>query len=269
MPSDPTLADTMLRSDALPVRHGFCTRQGGVSQAPFDSLNCSLNSRDDPAAVAENRARVAAAMGVAPDRLLGLTQTHSADVVTIRRGGAVPAWQPGQGPRADALVSNDSRVALGIITADCAPVLFADAAHGVVGAAHAGWRGAATGVLEATVEAMVALGAERAAIAACVGPCIAQAGYEVGPDMRDAVLAEDPKAAAFFVDADRPGHFRFDLSGICVARLGTAGIAARALGVDTLTDVRRFYSHRRRTLAGGGEIGHQISVIRAADQDAS
>ncbi|TLU70810.1 peptidoglycan editing factor PgeF [Lichenicoccus roseus] len=239
------------------VRHGFFTRAGGVSQGPYESLNCSMNSGDTPAALAENRARVAAAMGMPPERLLGLTQVHGAECVTVEQ-----PWQPGAGPRADAMATATPGLALGIITADCAPVLLADRDRGVVAAVHAGWRGAAAGVLEATVQAMLQLGARRASIAASVGPCIGVASYEVGEDLHEAVLQAGFEAARFFLPGRRPGHLQFDLPGYCVARLLVSGIeAAGWIGCDTLPDSGRFFSHRRRTLAGGGPIGHQISVI--------
>ena len=153
-------------------------------------------------------------------------------------------------------------IAIGIVTADCAPVLFADAEAGVVGGAHAGWRGALAGVLEATLDAMEALGADRRRIAAAVGPCIGQASYEVAADLRDAVLARDPADARFFADG-RPERWQFDLAGYCAARLRAAGTGhVEALFLDTLADEARFFSHRRRTLAGGGAIGHQMSIIR-------
>jgi YfiH family protein len=244
-----------LTAAAISPRHGFFTRRGGVSEGPFASLNVSLSSADERANVVENRARIARALGAAPENLLGLTQVHSADVVVAR-----VAWAAGEGARADALVTDIPGLALGVITADCAPVLFADASSGVIGAAHAGWRGAAAGVLEATIAAMRGLGAAR--IAAAVGPCIAQASYEVGADMRDAVLALDGEAAAFFADGTRPGHFQFDLAFYCAERLHRAGCAVvQTLGLDTRDDAGRFFSHRRRTLAGGGPIGHQMSAI--------
>jgi YfiH family protein len=242
-----------IESPTLGVRHGFFTRRGGVSQGPFASLNASL-SADDREAVLENRARIARAIGGEPDRLVGLSQVHGIDVAVVEA-----PWKVGQGPRADAMVTAVSGIALGIITADCAPVLFADPRKGVIGAAHAGWRGAAGGVLEATVDAMAELGAEH--ILAVVGPCIRQPSYEVGPDMRDAVLAQDAGAAGFFADGMRPGHFQFDLAGFCAARLRRAGAATYIIDADTLPDVERFFSHRRRTLAGGGPIGHQMSAI--------
>jgi YfiH family protein len=241
----------------LGLPHGFFTRLGGVSEGPFASLNCSLSGRDARAAVLENRARAARALGAAPESLVGLTQVHGAEVAV-----AEAAWPPGAGPRADAMVTARPGLALGIVTADCAPELFADAEAGIIGAAHAGWRGALGGVLEATLAAMLRLGAEPARIAAAVGPCIAQPSYEVSADLRGPVLARDPADARFFAEGARPGHWQFDLAGYCAARLRAAGIGRVAVtGDDTLADEARFFSHRRRTLAGGGPIGHQIAVI--------
>ncbi len=255
-------APIFLRGEALsPLPHGFFTRIGGVSEGRFASLNCSVTSGDDPAALAENRRRVATAIGVGPDRLLGVTQVHGIAVATVSE-----PWQPGQGPRADALVTDRPGIGLGIITADCAPVLLADGAAGVIGAAHAGWRGAAAGILEAVVAAMTGLGAAPERIAAIVGPCIGQASYEVGPELRDAV------SASGIADPDRhftPGvgdRLRFDLSGYCATRLHAAGVGTvEALGADTCADAARFFSHRRRVREGGGPIGHQISVIALPD----
>ncbi len=244
-----------------PLRHGFFTRIGGVSEGPYASLNCSVSSGDAPDALRENRRRVADAMGVAPDRLLGITQVHGDAVATV-----VEPWQPGEGPRADAMVTDRPGLALGVITADCAPVLFADRARGIVGAAHAGWRGAAGGILDATAAAMRGLGATE--ITAAVGPCIAQGSYEVGPELCRAVLAAGsvPDPERFFLPG-REDRLQFDLSGYCLARLQACGVdTVEALGCDTRTDEARFFSHRRRTLAGGSlaggsPIGHQISVI--------
>ncbi len=247
-----------LTSPALSAAHGFFTRRGGVSTGPYASLNCSLSGGDDPGAVAENRARVALTVGAIPTRLVGLKQVHGSQVVTVDT-----PWLPGQGPAADAMVTRLPGAALGIVTADCAPVLFHDRHAGIVGAAHAGWRGAVTGVLEATIAAMEALGATPARIEAVIGPCIGQASYEVGSDLRDAVLAASPGAAGFFAAGARDGHWQFDLAGYCLMRLAAAGLHGEALRVDTLTEEAQFFSHRRRTLAGGGPIGHQISVIRA------
>jgi hypothetical protein len=237
---------------SLQAKHGFFTRNGGVSTGLYASLNCSFSS-DDPAHVRENRARVAAAMGVPREHLLGLKQVHGDGVVTVRE-----PWAEGAGPAADALVTNVPGLALGVITADCAPVLFCG--DGVVGAAHAGWRGALAGVLEATVMAMHKLGAQE--IHAVIGPCIGQASYEVGADMRDALLARHAADARFFT-AGRPGHWWFDLPGYCAARLHAAGVKAQALGLDTCAQEQQFFSYRRKTLRGEAATGHQISVIRA------
>ncbi len=246
-----------LTADSLRVPHGFFTRQGGVSGGPYASLNCSLSGGDDRDTVLENRARAARAIGAAPDRLVGLMQVHGADVVEV-----IAPWTPGNGPRADAMVTTRPDIALGVITADCAPVLLVDTAAGVAGAAHAGWRGAVAGVIEQTVVAMVRLGADPAAVVAAIGPCIAQRSYEVGADLRDAVLAQDRGNVRFFIDGRREARWQFDLAGYCAARLAAAGVrTVSVLDVDTAADEAAFFSHRRRTLAGGGPIGHQISVI--------
>jgi YfiH family protein len=249
-----------LRSDVLPVRHGFFTRAGGVSDGPYASLNCSLSGQDDRARVLENRARAARALGGVPGSLVGVSQVHGIAVAVVE-----DPWAPGAGPRADAMVTRRPDLLLAIVTADCAPVLFADARAGVVGAAHAGWRGAVAGVLDATFSAMVGLGADPARIAAAVGPCIGQASYEVGSDLRDAVLAHDAADAAFLAPGAHPDHWQFDLAGYCESRLRRAGAAAVAsIPADTAADQNRFFSNRRRTLAGGGQIGHQASVVTLA-----
>ena len=173
-----------LTADPMPVPHGFFTRLGGVSSGFFASLNCSLSSQDDRSNVLENRARAARSLGADPDRLVGLTQVHGAHVVTATR-----PWEAGQGEQADAMVTDRPGLALGIVTADCAPVLFADGSGRIVGAAHAGWRGAVAGVLEATIAAMIALGSAPDRITAAVGPCIGQSSYEVASDLRDVVVA--------------------------------------------------------------------------------
>ena len=255
-PPDP-LAPEALTAGCLAVRHGFFTHRGGVSEGPFASLNCSLSGRDDRAAVMENRARVAAALGASLPALVGLFQVHGADAVVVET-----PWAAGAGPHADAMVTDRPGIVLGIVTADCAPVLFADAQAGVIGAAHAGWRGAVAGILEATLAAMARLGADPARVAAVIGPCIAQPSYEVAADLRDAVLAGAAADARFFAGAARPGHWRFDLPGYCAARLRAAGTATvESLDADTCADAVRFFSHRRRTLTDGGPIGHQMSAI--------
>jgi purine-nucleoside/S-methyl-5'-thioadenosine phosphorylase / adenosine deaminase len=266
MQQAPGLATAPLTTPALALPHGFFTRQGGVSAGPYATLNCSLSGADRRDAVLENRARAARAIGADPDRVLGLTQVHGTAVVRVAEpwpvGLGVGLGVGGLGPAADAMVTDRPGLALGIVTADCAPVLLADIEAGVIGAAHAGWRGAAAGILEATVAAMQALGALVGRIHAAIGPSIRQPSYEVGPDVRDAVLRHDAGNGRFFAPGRRDGHWQFDLPGYCAGRLAAAGLAGvAAIEADTAADARRFFSHRRRTLAGGGPIGHQISLI--------
>jgi YfiH family protein len=239
----------------LPARHGFFTRIGGISTGPYASLNCSLSGADALENVFANRALVANAMGVAPENLLGVKQVHG---VAVRIADA--PWAIGEGGEADALVTATPGLALGVVTADCAPVLFSNRSGTVVGAAHAGWRGAVAGVLEATVLAMRSLGATS--ITATIGPCIHQPSYEVGPDLRDAVLAHSPADSRFFTTGHAPQKWQFDLPGYCAARLTAAGVTAQILPYDTCALEEKFFSHRRRTLRGEPAIGHQISVIR-------
>lgn len=238
------------------LAHGFFTRRGGVSSGGFAALNCSLSGRDDADAVRENRRRAADALGLPGGALVGLTQVHGDAVALLDT-----PWPEADRPRADAVVTCRPGIALGIVTADCAPVLFADPEAGVIGAAHAGWRGAVAGVLEATVAAMVGQGAARHRILAAVGPCIRQPSYEVAADLRDAVLARDAADARFFADGARPDRWQFDLAGYCAARLAAAGVTAEVTPHDTLPATDTFFSHRRNTLAGGGPIGHQLSAI--------
>ena len=242
--------------DGLP--HGFFTRRGGVSAGAFGTLNCSLNGRDAPALVAENRARAMHAMGLAPGALFGLHQVHGAAVAVLAEAG----WPEDARPQADGVVTSRRGVALGIVTADCGPVLFADVEAGVIGACHAGWRGAVLGVMEATLDAMSALGARPGRVAAVLGPCIHQPSYEVGADLRDQVLARAAEHARFFAAGARPGKWQFDLPGYCLARLQALGLRAVAsLGADTYADDQRFFSFRRATHDGTLPIGHQLSAI--------
>jgi YfiH family protein len=246
---------TDLALDGLP--HGFFTRNGGVSGGRFASLNCSLSGKDDAAAVAQNRALAMQAIGLEPAKLSGLTQVHGIAVAHVTAPIPLDAR-----PQADAMVTDRPGLALGIVTADCGPILFADHKAGVVGGAHAGWRGAVGGVLEATISAMEALGARRQDIAAVVGPCIRQASYEIGPDMRDAALAASADAGRFFAPGQREDRWQFDLAGYCAARLRAVGTGTVAIvPADTLADEANFFSYRRNTLAGGGPIGHQLSAI--------
>jgi YfiH family protein len=240
---------------ALP--HGFFTRRGGVSEGAFASLNCSLSGRDDARAVAENRARAASWLGFGAEALVGLFQVHSPEVVVLDE-----PWGIEDRPRADAVVTRRRGLVLGIVTADCAPILLADAAAGVIGAAHAGWRGSLAGIVGATVAAMERLGARRGRIAAAIGPSIRQPSYEVDDGFRERFLAADRANARFFAPGRRPGHAQFDLAGYCEAALAAAGVEARSIVMaDTLAEPERFFSHRRATLAGEGPIGHQLSAI--------
>ena len=238
--------------------HAFFTREGGVSEGLFTSLNCGLGSGDDAAKVAENRRRAMAALGLDGDRLVTGYQVHSADVAIIDE-----RWRPEQRPRADALVTRREDVALGILTADCVPVLFADAEAGVIGAAHAGWRGALGGVLEATVAAMVSLGAAPQRLRAGIGPAIAQPSYEVGPEFPAPFLAQDEANAGFFRKAPRAGHFLFDLPGYVARRLARLGLGAiEHSGGDTAAEPERFFSYRRSCLRQEPDYGRALSAIR-------
>lgn len=250
----PTMLE-IITSDALPSRHGFFTRKGGASSGIFAGLNCGTGSSDQAEIVAINRARVAEAMGVAPEALVTVNQVHSPDVVTVT--GPLDGK-----PRADAMVTATPGLALAVLTADCQPVLFADPQAGVIGAAHAGWRGALDGVLEATVDAMEALGAKREAISAVIGPCISQAAYEVGPEFLDAFRDEDPANTRFFANG-AGDRLLFDLPGFGLHRLRAAGVGqAEWVRHCTYRDSDRFYSFRRTTHSGEADYGRLISVIR-------
>lgn len=235
--------------------HGFLGRRGGVSTGVVAGLNVGLGAGDDDGAVAENRARAVAAV-LPGARLATVYQVHSPDCVTV----AEP-WPDAGRPHADALVTDRPGLLLGVVTADCAPVLLADREAGVVGAAHAGWKGALGGVTDATIAAMEALGAQRGRIVAAVGPCIAQPGYEVDAAFAARFAAADPANARFFAPG-KPGHAHFDLEGYVAARLEAAGVAAvDRLGLDTRADEARFYSYRRASLRGEPSYGRQISLI--------
>jgi hypothetical protein len=242
------------------IRHAFFTREGGVSEGLYASLNGGPGSHDGPARVAENRARMAATLGVAAERLLTAYQIHSPDVVVVER-----PWPLEQRPRADALVTRARGLAIGVTTADCGPVLFADAEARVIGAAHAGWRGAFTGVLEATIDAMERCGAKRGRIVAALGPTIRQPNYEVGPEFVERFDKADPGNARFFTPAPRAGHALFDLPGYIAARLERAGIADfEDLRCCTYADEQRFFSYRRATHRGEGDYGRHINAIALA-----
>lgn len=247
----------ILTSDILtPIRHGFFTRRGGASSGVFKGLNCGFGSSDQSEIVAINRARVADAMGVAPRDLVSVHQVHSADVVTLEHRA------DGQSSRADAMVTAEPGIALAVLTADCQPVLFADAEAGVVGAAHAGWKGALDGILEATLAQMERLGARRDRIRAAIGPSISQQAYEVGPEFPDPFLDDDPDSARFFANG-KGDRYQFDLVGYSLDRLRRAGVAdAEWIRHCTYSDADRFYSYRRSVHRKEADYGRLISVIR-------
>jgi YfiH family protein len=239
------------------LRHGFFTRQGGVSGGLYASLNCGLGSRDNAADVKENRARVAEALGTASDRLLTLFQSHSAKAAIAKT-----PWDVERAPEADAVVTATPGLAIGVLTADCAPVLFCDRQARIIGAAHAGWRGALSGILDATIEAMEQLGAKRERIVAAIGPAISQKAYEVGADYRDRFLAEEPNSAVFFADDESSGEPHFDLPGYVAERLARTGVGTITdLGFCTYCDETRLFSYRRSQHHGEPDYGRQISAI--------
>jgi YfiH family protein len=250
----------MIRAGTLAlsgVRHAFFTREGGVSCGLYESLNGGVGSADSAAHVAENRARMAAALAIENHCLLTAYQIHSPNVIV-----AETPWATAARPRGDGIVTRTPALAVGVSTADCGPVLLAEPQARVVGAAHAGWRGALSGILEATVAAMVDLGATRANIRAALGPMIRQPNYEVGPDLIDRFAAEDPASKAFFAPAPRPGHALFDLAGYVVLRLRRAGLHhIEDVGLCTYADPRLFFSYRRATHRAEGDYGRHVNAI--------
>ncbi len=244
-------------NDLQGVRHAFFGREGGVSTGLYASLNCGQGSRDDKANVDRNRARAMEMLDLPADRLVTLYQIHSPEVVEVET-----PWADDARPRADALVTAKPRLALGVITADCAPVLLADDEARVIGAAHAGWRGALGGVLEAVVAAMEGLGARRGSIHAGIGPCIGKPSYEVGPEFPEPFLEQHPANMDFFLPAPREGHLLFDLKGYATRRLGQLGLkSVQALPCDTLAEEERFFSYRRACLRGEPDYGRELSAI--------
>ena len=242
------------------IRHGFFTREGGVSEGIYASLNVGLGSRDDQASVVENRKRVAAQLGVDADRLITPYQIHSSTALTVDA-----PWAEGERPKGDAVVTATPGLAIGVATADCGPVLLADPQAGVVGATHAGWRGAFGGVLEATLEAMEALGADCGRVIAVVGPTISQRSYEVGPDFIERFLDENLDNRTYFEPAASPGHAMFDLPRYIEERLTVAGVGtATRLDHCTYRDPRRFFSYRRAQHHNEPDYGRLISAISIA-----
>jgi YfiH family protein len=240
------------------VRQGFFTRAGGVSEGIYRGLNVGLGSNDARENVQENRARVARWFGVEPDRLATVHQVHSPDVVTV------DADYDGSRPQADALVTATPGVVLGVLAADCGPILFCDAEARIVGAAHAGWKGALFGVLENTIAAMEALGARRDAIVASLGPSIGRRNYEVGPEFVERFLAVDPAYGRYFTPSEKSGHSMFDLPAFTTQRLNDAGVTAENLDICTYPDEDRFFSYRRTTHRQEPDYGRQISAIMIA-----
>lgn len=239
------------------VRHGFFTRVGGASGGLYGSLNCAFGSKDSPEHVQMNRAKVAETLDLAPEQIVTLKQIHSARVLRVTE-----AWPRDKAPEADALVTGQRGIGLGILTADCAPVLFAAKQNKVVGAAHAGWKGALAGVMEETVKAMEELGADRADITAAIGPCIGPDSYEVSDDFIKPFLAQDAAHERFFKKGARPGHLIFDLPGYVTSRLRAAGIRNIIdLRQDTLPNESAYFSYRRATQRQEPDYGRQISVI--------
>lgn len=256
---DPIRSSLFDKAAAAGIRHGYFTRTGGVSSGIYCGLNIGTGSADDPALVRENRRRVAEWMGVAADHLMTAHQIHSPDVIVAR------APFSGERPKADAIVTDQPGIAVGASSADCGPVLFADAEARVIGAAHAGWKGAFTGVLENTVSAMEGLGARRQNIVAVLGPSISAKNYEVGPEFVDRFVAADQGNDRYFAPSQNPGHAMFDLNLYTVDRLLKAGVTAGPLGRCTYAEEKLFYSFRRTTHRGEADYGRQISAIVLED----
>lgn len=258
--NEKAIAPAPVRSDALlaldRVRHGFFTRKGGVSTGIYEGLNCGVGSDDDKNAVSENRRRVAKALGLGNDRLATLYQVHGDRALYTKS-----PWAPGQLPKADGLVTDQPGLGLSILTADCTPVLFADPAARIIGACHAGWRGAFEGVIEATLTEMEAHGAERSRVIACAGPCIGQESYQVGPEFQQRFTETDSGWEKYFRDDDE-GRYRFDLSGFVHDRLVESGVAiADRIEADTCAEAETYFSYRRSTLTGERDYGRMISTI--------
>jgi polyphenol oxidase len=244
-------------NDLPGVRHGFMTRAGGVSEGIYDSLNCGLGSDDEQARVHENRRRVLQMAGIPAKTLLTAYQIHSPDVLVVEE-----EWRDGPRPKVDALVTTRRNIAIAASSADCVPILFADPEARVVGAAHAGWRGAVGGVLQATVKQMCALGARPERIRVGVGPCIGPASYEVGPEFPAPFLAQNPANARFFRPAQRAGHHMFDLESYVAAELAAMKLAATEVAHrDTCAEAEAFFSYRRSCLRKEPDYGRHVSVI--------
>jgi len=249
------LASSLLA--AIPgLRHAFFTREGGVSGGVYAGLNGGIGSHDDPADVGENRRRMAAQLGVTPENFLSVHQTHSPDAIV-----ATGPWPGPARPKADAIVTRSEGLALGVTAADCGPILLADAKARVIGAAHAGWKGALTGILESTIDAMEKLGAQRSSMVAAIGPLIRQPSYEVGGEFVERFIGADAENAVFFLPGERSGHAMFDLAGYIRRRLENAGVLMiDDLGLDTYSD-ERFYSYRRSVHRKEADYGRHVHAI--------
>lgn len=256
----PVTADSLSALTGAGIRHGFFTRDGGVSEGIYQGLNVGIGSSDDPDKVRENRRRVSAWFGLPLDRLATAHQIHSPDVAVVSGN------YDGSRPQADAQVTASPGIILGVLTADCGPILFADPENRVIGAAHAGWKGALGGVLENTIDAMIRLGARREKIRATLGPSISRANYEVGPEFVERFVAANPEFEAFFTPSAKPGHAMFDLPGLTVKRLAQAGVMADSLDLCTYAAPRTFFSYRRTTHAGEPDYGRQISAIAIMEE---
>ncbi|MFU0507090.1 peptidoglycan editing factor PgeF [Pseudaminobacter sp. NGMCC 1.201702] len=256
---DPIRSALLGQVESSGIKHGYFTRLGGVSDGIYSGLNIGVGSNDDQELVLENRRRVAGWMGVDSDSLLTAYQIHSPDVIIVREPFS------GARPKADAIVTDRAGIAIGATTADCGPVLFADAEARVIGAAHAGWKGAFTGVLENTIAAMESLGAKRERIAAALGPSISAANYEVGAEFVARFVDADSSNAHYFTPSTTPGHSMFDLNGYTVDRLAKAGVAVEGLGRCTYAEEDLFYSYRRSTHRKEADYGRQISAIVLED----
>lgn len=252
---DPLRSPLLEKAKAQGIRHGYFTRIGGVSEGIYQGLNIGTGSADDRALVHENRRRVAQWMGVPADHLLTAYQIHSSDVIVARKPFT------GERPKADAIVTDRAGIAVGASTADCGPVLFADAEMRVIGAAHAGWKGAFTGVLENTITAMEALGAKRENIVAVLGPSIGPANYEVGPEFVERFTSVDVANDRYFAPSGKAGHSLFDLNTYTIDRLRKAGVVAECLGRCTYAEENLFYSYRRTTHRKEPDYGRQVSAI--------
>jgi YfiH family protein len=246
------------------IHHAFFTRNGGVSSGLYSSLNCGFGSKDDPGDVAINRFRAINRL-IKGGELLTLYQLHSSRVVIVEE-----PWLQNNAPKADAAVTKHTGLALGILTADCVPVLFADgkanSGSGIIGAAHAGWQGALGGIVEATVSAMLGLGAQISNLTAAIGPCIHKNSYEVGPEFLDRFLISDPSNKIYFTSSNRDGYFKFDIVSYVGNKLDTLGISFQTIGKDTYSDDVNFFSYRRATHLGEQDYGRCLSAIVIADR---